>query len=163
MGATVVKQWFDQYYNILCNYAFGILQDRDASEDVVQGLFLHLLEHEPTQVQHPKAFLIRSTHSRCIDFLRKKNVEEKTIIFWQEKMSDETNWEQKMDAFSIKELIFESIRHLPPQCSHIFVLAKIEGFSYQEIAEKLELSVKTIENQMGKALKLVRTHLKDKI
>jgi RNA polymerase sigma-70 factor (ECF subfamily) len=73
------------------------------------------------------------------------------------------NIEDKIEHFRIAERIKTSIRQLPSRCSTIFALSKLEGLSNKEIADRLNISVKTVENQMTKAYKLLRQYLKDLI
>jgi RNA polymerase sigma factor (sigma-70 family) len=92
--------------------------------------------------------------NKALERIRAKKVQ--ILPFENEKYVVTDYKEENSDNFMLKEKIYQSIRQLPKQCQLIFVKAKIDGLSYKEIAVDLGLSVKTIENQMSKALKLVK-------
>ena len=67
----------------------------------------------------------------------------------------------RLAVSELKQKIDDALEALPPGCRQVFRLSRMDGLSYKEIADLLEISVKTVENQMGKALKLMRIHLAD--
>jgi len=77
-------------------------------------------------------------------------------------MSSSINIDDEADKYVLKEKLFNSIRQLPPKCRDVFTMSKINGLTYSEIANELGISPKTVENQMGRALRLLREIMKTK-
>jgi RNA polymerase sigma-70 factor (family 1) len=157
------KQLFFKEYNSLCNYAYTILSDRTDAEDIVQDTFIKLWEKRPElsqQANQAKYYLITAVKNNCISFLRKKNnrptiaIEENTL----QTLPSSLNTLQEHERYAL--LLQQALDQLPPQCQHIFRLSRFGQLTYQQIANEMELSVKTVENQMGKALKILRAFLK---
>lgn len=153
------KQLFSELYQPLCNHAYKYLQDRDESEDVVQELMIKIWETRKDLLSEKslKYYLFIAVKNRCITLLRKKNymldIDEMSIDIAEE--IPETK--PLPDA---NQLIEKAFNGIPPKCLEIFKLSRIEKLSYKQIAEKLEISVKTVENQMGKAIKHIREFVK---
>lgn len=160
MSEQLFKALFDAYYTSLCNYAFAIVHEKQAAEDVVQQLFLELWESKKYQkLEQPERFFLRSTKFKCIDFLRKSE---------KHQFSDTQEAADKADTHVIGELQEEDVLpflhfladRLPPKTKEVFLLSRQKGYSYKEIAQHLGISVKTVENQMSRALKKMRELLK---
>ncbi|TND07841.1 MAG: RNA polymerase, sigma-24 subunit, ECF subfamily [Bacteroidetes bacterium] len=152
---------FRAYYQPLSRYASGLLGDRDAAEEVVQQLFCRLWEkRENFQVSGSlKSYLFRAVHNAVMNEIKHEKVKQ---AYMQNQVHDRPQQEQPGSALQAKELegkIQAAIGELPEHCRHVFRLSRFEGLSYREIAEVLGISVKTVENQMGKALKTLRIRL----
>ncbi len=151
---------FKKMYTPLCNYANSIIQDYHSAEDVVQSLFVDFWEKKDTlEVAKDKIenYLVRSVKFKCIDHQRKKSVHLKyeTEIRYTKDDDDE-------DPVEInKEAIYLAIAQLPEKTKAVFIDGKLNGLSYEEIAEKLNISKKTVENQMGRAFRHLRKILKE--
>ncbi len=151
---------FNTYYSPLCNYASKIVKDNNASEDIVQSLFIQLWENEKIDsIENPEHFLLRSTKFKCIDFLRKQ----KTLK--EVELNDYLNL-QAVDSLDLDEEDIEPLLHyfaskLPPKTRTVFLLSRQSGLTYGEIAEEENISIKTVETHMSKALKNMRILLKD--
>lgn len=150
------KYLFDQYYNPLCNYVAHTFNADAEAEDIVMDVFTHIwsLNGKFEDISNPKSYLFKSVHNKALERIRAKKVQ--ILPFETEKYVVTDYKEENSDNFMLKEKIYQSIRQLPKQCQLIFVKAKIDGLSYKEIAVDLGLSIKTIENQMSKALRLVK-------
>jgi RNA polymerase sigma-70 factor (family 1) len=155
------KYLFDQYYNPLCNYVSITFKNAVDAEDVVMDVFTHIwsTSDKIDTLQTPKSYLFKSVHNKALEKIRAKKVE--ILSFDAQKIVVVDYKEENADNFLLKEKIYNSIRQLPKQCQLIFVKAKIDGLSYKEIAADLNLSIKTIENQMSKALKILRASVKN--
>lgn len=151
---------FREFYNPLCNYAFSILKDRSLSEDTVQDVFTKLWDKkDQLEIDSVKSYLFKSTKNKAIEKLRQqKRSSEHNETIRSTTYVNETH-EDQADKYLLKEKLFNSIRQLPPKCQEIFVLSKMNGLTYSEIADDLQLSVKTVENQIGRALRLLRTKM----
>ncbi len=149
------------HHNALCNFAFSILDDKDMAKDVVQDVFLNLWQKRDqlnidTDV---KSYLFTSTRNKCIEFIRKMKLVKKYEDFVRQTQSNEFNIEEDADKYMRKERLYASIRQLPPKCKEVFLMSKQNGLTYSEIADELSISPKTVENHMGRALRLLREML----
>lgn len=155
-----IELLFHTHYSPLCNFALKIVGDFHAAEEIVQNLFIDIWEKDKfSEVSSFERYLLRSTKYRCYDFLRKQNrqvpideVKDHSIGFSDEKDLNEEDIEPLLHYFAAK---------LPPKTREVFLLSRESKRSYKEIAEELDLSVKTVENQMGRALRMMRALLKE--
>jgi len=152
------EQIFREYYNSLANYAYSILKNRQDAEDVAQDVFIRLWKNQP-DIMHTdriKFYLLTATKNGCISLLRKQagkhTVEPEAAHL---AAAPETTPADKSD---INTIINNALALLPPQCLVIFKLSRFGKLTYQQIADELGLSVKTVENQMGKALRILREY-----
>lgn len=161
MTKNEFQELFNRFYSPLCNYAFAILKDHDEAEDVVQGIFVDFWKKENKQdidVEYER-YLIRAIKFKCIDYQRKEVVKRKyeSEAIHTGSISEE---EPKDENPKLKELLHLAIGSLPEKTREVFMMAKLDGLSYNEISEHLKISPKTVENQMGRAFKLLREKLK---
>jgi RNA polymerase sigma-70 factor, ECF subfamily len=158
------EQVFRLYYERLCNYANTLVRDMDEAEEVVQSMFLKLWEkREALAISSSlKSYLYRAVHNTCLN--RVKHEQVKREYASQNAGQLQQNFSQASDLAIQNELegrIAEAIEGLPEQCRAVFKLSRFEDLKYSEIAEHLGISVKTVENQMGKALRVLRAQLAD--
>lgn len=160
------KKLFEQYYNPLCNFASTILHSRIKAEDAVQDVFIKMWQKKDTVggLENVKAYLFTATKNKCFEYLRKLKLERKLSEENESRleMSSSINIDDEADKYVLKEKLFNSIRQLPPKCRDVFTMSKINGLTYSEIAIELGISPKTVENQMGRALRLLREIMKTK-
>lgn len=160
------KQLFEQYYNPLCNFANSILYDSVKAEDAVQDVFVKMWQKKESidGLENIKSYLFRATKNKCIEYLRKLKLDQKLSEENARRIevSSSINTDDEADKYLLKEKLFKSIRQLPPKCRNVFTLSKINGLTYNEIAEELDISSKTVENQMGRALRLLREMMNTK-
>ncbi len=152
---------FDGYYAALCFFAAKYLGDMDLSRSLVQQVFVDLwIKREKIDVSSSvKAYLYRSAKNRCIDHLRKeKNTSE---ISESVENLRQMPFHDLLEEAELNDRINTSINKLPEKCREIFLLCRFEGLKYAEIAQNLNISVKTVEMQMGIALKKLRESLSD--
>lgn len=164
-GQTIAfEMLFKTYYQPLCRYANSFLKDPDETEEIVQAAFIGLWEKRKTiSIESSlKSYLYRAIRNSCLNQLKHEQVKQRYMA--QEAVKEEVH-SQPADHLSIhselEEKIKAAIQTLPDQCRLIFTMSRFEELKYQEIADQLNLSVKTVENQMGKALKLMRAQLKE--
>lgn len=154
---------FKAYQTALCNVAYNMVLDRDTAKDIVQEVFIQLWRNKDSIEFGPaiKGYLFKATTHLSLNYLQK---EKKTQKFSNEiKSQFDESANHNYESVEIKEMEFrirEAIEKLPPKCKAIYLLSRHEGLSYKQIAEHLELSPKTIENQMGIALEKLRNALK---
>lgn len=153
---------FHAYYEGLCQYAFTLLRDMDDAEDVVQSMFLKIWEKRQTlNITHTiKSYLYKSVYHQCINQFDHRAVRVK----FQERVSVEKSQSvQHPEVFphELEERIVAVIKTLPKQCRTIFMMSRYQEMKYSEIAKELDISVNTIENQISKALRILRAHFND--
>jgi RNA polymerase sigma-70 factor (ECF subfamily) len=155
---------FKTHYKSLHAYAFTMLKDEDEAEEMVQQVFFKLWERsEHLSFSGPiAAYLYRAVHNESLNFLKHQKVKASHQLHVAYSMKNKTEHEQgKMMRKELENKFREALNELPEQCRTVFQLSRFEDMKYKEIADKLDISVKTVENHMGKALKLLRTKLVD--
>lgn len=160
----VYQGLFKSHYAELVLYAMRFVQDLDNAEEIVQDIFFNLWENRKntTIKLSLKSYLYRAVKNTCLNLLKHQKVEERyREYFSRELQHDELNADNWMVETELSDKITAAIEKLPPERKKVFVLSRFEELKYREIAEKLNLSIKTVENQMGKALKFLREELKD--
>ncbi len=152
------KTIFDTYYNPLCNFCYKYLKDEGDVEDVVQDVLVKLWQNkEKIHLQKDvKYYLFTSVKNKAIELIRSRKRKGEIL----QTLIPEKNYEEPVgddaDKTILKEKLYNSIRQLPPKCQEIFVLNKVNGLTYNEISEDLNISPKTVDNQMRRAFKLLR-------
>lgn len=154
---------FNNYYASLCIYANRMLNDDEKAEEIVQNLFVNLWsKRKNLDVESSlKYYLFRSVRNHCLNQLQHLKIREKYAQKVIENQDIEIHDHDYFIEVDLAKKIQESIESLPEKRRQIFKLSREEGLKYKEIAEKLNLSVKTVEAQMGLALKQLREKLKD--
>ena len=152
---------FDRFYTPLCFFASKYVSDLDLARSLVQQFFVDLwVKREKLDIHSsPKSYLYRSVKNRCIDYLRTRK---KTIPVSMNGENDSSvPFQDLVEEAEINEKLNRAINQLPEKCREIFVLCRFENMKYSEIAKHLNISVKTVEMQMGIALKKLRQSLSD--
>lgn len=160
-----VKQFeslFRSSYVSLVKYARSILKDQDTAEEIVQDLFYTIWkDKEKINIESSlNGYLFRSVHNKCLHLLQHKKIIERhaeEMTYRQPEIQ-----ENPSDILHYKELqakVARILEKLPERCGKIFYMSRFEGLKYNEIAEKLSVSVKTVESNMGRALKEFRKAL----
>jgi RNA polymerase sigma-70 factor, ECF subfamily len=153
---------FEKYYKELCITAHFIVNDKDEAEEIVQGLFVKIWEQREflsinTSI---KSYLNTSVKNSCKNHLAHQKIKKQ----YQTSLLNHSQYIGREGLFTdpiLLERIQSSIESLPPKCKEIFQLNRFKGYKYKEIAEKLNISQKTVEAQMGKALSTLYQALKE--
>jgi RNA polymerase sigma-70 factor, ECF subfamily len=153
---------FRSSYVSLVRYAKTLIKDHDTAEEIVQDLFFKLWQNkENINIESSlNGYLFRSIHNSCLHHIEHVKVIQKHSVEMSYKPEDTS--ENPDDVLNYKELqerIARILERLPERCGRIFCMSRFEGLKYSEIAEKLSVSVKTVEANMGKALKEFRKAL----
>lgn len=157
------EQCFHEHYEGLHRYAYTLLRDHDEAKDAVQAVFINWWEKKDriTIRQSAKAFLYTAVYNYCSNRFRHDKVKKTYADHYTRSATLGVMTDPY--AESPREILFEkvaaAIEDLPPQCKLIFRKSRFEEKKYAEIAEELGLSVKTVEVQVGKALKRLRESL----
>ncbi len=158
---AMFEQVFKEHFKGLHAYAFTIVRDDADAEEIVQNVFYKLWERREQmgELQSVNAYLYRSVYNESLNYLKHQKVK---MAYQSHSANHTPQFAGANDNASVKELegrIQAALNDLPEQCRTVFQLSKFEELKYREIAERLGISVKTVENQMGKALKILRTKL----
>jgi len=150
----------------LCYFAQKYVKDFETAREIVQDAFISLWEKRETiDMERPvKSYLTMIIHNKCTNYLR-DNRKFDTYILNIENLLDvpENEGSDSLVEEELKQKIEASIAELPEKCREVFVLNRYENLKYLEIADKLQISVKTVETQMSKALKHLRISLAEYI
>lgn len=156
------EEVFRANYGRLADYARGLVGSQDAAEDVVQEVFVTLWTKRGS-VSSPDnlvAYLFRSVRNRGLNFLRHQRL---VTDFRSRKAAEGVPQAAPADREAvdaeIAEALAAAVDALPPRCREVFQLSRERGLTYPEIAETLGISIKTVETQMGRALKAIRARL----
>lgn len=155
---------FITYYKDLVLFATNYTHEIDTAQEIIQDTFLKLWEdHDEIDIKISlKSYLLKTVQNRCIDWLRHVKVQQK---FKDESLINSIDYEFNADTYiinsEIEGLIRDALNKIPPEFSQAYRMHRHEGLKYQEIAEKLNVSVRTVEVRIGKALSALRNELHD--
>lgn len=137
----------------------------DIAREIVQDLFVKLYEKRLSISidVSVKSYLYRSVYNSCINYLNQRNMHEKHIrnISFEKEKEEDTDPENEIMAVDLQRKIYEIIENLPAKCRKIFKMNRFEGLKNEEIAQILNLSKRTVETQISKALKILKNKLSD--
>ena len=150
------EEIFNRYYSSLVFFAVTFLNDKDLAKSIVQEVFVKLWEKRTgLEIRSLKSYLMVSARNRCHNELKRQGV---IRTFRKGNKAKNEEWPRFGEDLYLKK-IYEVIEELPPARQKILKMKLIDGLKYKEIAEKLSISPKTVEVQMGKALKYLREKL----
>lgn len=156
------NELFRRYYTPLCRYALKITQSENAAEEAVQFIYIKLWDsrHKLEVSQSVASYLFKAVRLKIYENYRSLKIKakhEEEFINQQDYITSETHSEP--DNYELACLIWNAVDQLPDKCAEIFRLSRDEGLTYNEIAQHLNISAKTVENQMGIAFKKLRETL----
>ncbi len=156
------EKLFREHFNGLTYFAITFVKDDEAAREIVQEAFLNLWERrEEIDLSRPvKSYLSTTVRNRCLNHLRNNRKFSKELLDIEQ--ATENNFFEQPDKLveaEIRAKIARSIDELPEKCREIFVMSRSGNLKYHEIAHKLQISVKTVETQMSKALQHMRLRL----
>ena len=152
------EQVFRMYFPGLKKFAQKYLRAPDQAGEVVQEVFVQLWEKRENLELNTsvKSYLFRAVSNRCLNQIRNQKIRSQHHEIMGSQQQEGT-FEDTAVVNDLRQHLYEGIGQLPEQCARIFRLSRFEGLTYKEIAARLEISPKTVEVQMGKALKRLRT------
>jgi RNA polymerase sigma-70 factor (ECF subfamily) len=157
-----LESLFRNHYIGLCRFANGYVKDQEAAKEIVQDAFVNLWEKRNTiDLSKPvKSYLFTTVRNKCLNYLR-DNKKFSSDLLALENLSNEGMFDQpdKLVESDIRSQIDRAIDELPEKCREIFKLSRYQHLKYQQIADQLHISVKTVETQMSKALQHMRSRL----
>jgi len=155
---------FKKYYKHVYGFAGYYIDDKEACHDIVQDIFGHLWEMRNTLkiTGSVKSYLFVSTKNACLNYLKKQSAKRRAI---SELFDADDYLNDGYDIVFSNELklkLDSIMQKLPPQCREIFHLSRFKGMKHKEIADKLNISPKTVETQIYRALKVFKSNLQEK-
>jgi RNA polymerase sigma-70 factor (ECF subfamily) len=152
---------FRRFYAPLIAFARSKTNAKEIAEEIVQNVFAELWERRETipLKTEIKQYLFSVVKNDCYDFARHQKVEQRYLDYLSKHQDESFEFFDTLVDEDFQKLINEVYNSLPEQCRNIFYMSRLEEMSYKDISIKLGISIKTVENQVGKALKLVRQHL----
>ena len=159
------KLLFNRYYFSLTRFAWRYTKSEAIAEELVQDLFTEIWEQRQTWTVYGRLrpFLYRVMKEKSLNYLKHIKVKQTYDVRWMEHwvesiiLPEEEDKEEQMQLF--RQALIRAIEDLPPRCKMIYKLHKYDGLTYQEIAEVMDISKKTVESQMTRAIKLLRKRL----
>ncbi|RQP11842.1 MAG: RNA polymerase sigma-70 factor [Parapedobacter sp.] len=159
---SVFEEAFKSNFKALHAYSYTVLQDEAMAEEIVQTVFLKLWESRERMAIHTslRAYLYKSVYNESLNYLKHKKVQrkymEEAMVAYKQQQAQEADADNEL-----QKQLQRALRQLPEKCRTVFQLSRFEELKYQEIGDKLGISLKTVEAHMGKALKLLRVQLAD--
>jgi RNA polymerase sigma-70 factor (ECF subfamily) len=156
------ERLFKTHFKSLYAYALTIVKNEMVAEEMVQNVFFKIWEKKAgLNLQSPAlAYLYKSVYHESLNYLKHQKVKVAYQSHTAYQLKNQTDQASKKVLLSeLEQQINKALSELPEQCRTIFQMSRFEELKYQEIADQLGLSIKTVENQMGKALKLMRSKL----
>ncbi|MDR1379880.1 MAG: RNA polymerase sigma-70 factor [Tannerella sp.] len=153
---------FMRYYGRLCRYVFGMLENREDSEDAVQELFLNLWDNRgKIEIrENVSGYLFKMAKNITLNHLRSaKNYQ--AMLENQDK-ADSYYEDNPLEADEFRMALYDCIGRLPERSREVFLLHRVKGYRQKDISEKLSVSVKTIKNQIWTSLQKLRKCLESK-
>jgi RNA polymerase sigma-70 factor (ECF subfamily) len=162
-GHEWLEEVFREHYVELCAFVFGYVASDDAAEDIVQDLFLAIWESPDRWKEtgkSPRFLLYVAARNRALDYIKFRRVRERHAENVAETPAHTpATAVENLARQEVQQALDNAIASLPERAREIFLLSREEGLTYREIAERLELSIKTVETQMSRSLKRLRSEL----
>lgn len=156
---------YSKYYNMLCNQVYRILKDSVTAEDIVQDVFFGMWRKRDDLVINTslEAYLKRSCRNRTLNYIRNNHIKWEDEGLLNDQSDNSFTTDQYIEAEDLNLKIQEIISELPEKCGIVFSLSRFEEMSYADIAIELNISVKTVEHHISKALRILREKIYKKI
>lgn len=152
---------FRTWYAPLVRVATYLLHDAGIAEEVVQDVLLEVWRRRETLAfeQEPRRYLMRATRNRALNHVRHQQVAARAAARDVSEEAHAATAPAMVDAAELEVAISQAVATLPDRCRAVFELSRRHGMSYAQIADALDIAPKTVENQMGKALRMLRVAL----
>ena len=164
LDKSTFEQLFRTLFPSLMHFARKYVSDIDTAKDLTHDVFINLREKREINDSGTslKSYLFTSVYNRCMNYIRdQKKFNRDEQVFNIVEQEENNALHDHLEEQELESRIIESLNSLPVKCREIFMLSRFEGIKYAEIAEKMEISVKTVETQISKALRILREKLID--
>ena len=160
-GELAIDLIFRKYYAFLCKSVYRIISDTQITEDLAQEVFYEVWKKRAQLkiTTSLRAYLKRAALNKALNYIRDQKIDFRNAPAKEELVSKTDSIIQELAAENLQAEINAAIDNLPERCRLVFVLSRFEEMSYRQIAEQLDVSMKTVENQISKALKSLRIAL----
>lgn len=154
-----LQQLYDEHQPSLLSFATFLAGNREDALEIVNDVFISLWQNRNSfkEIKSIKSYLFSSVKNRSINHIRKKKLEVTNL--WPENEQSTFRADAVIEEKEHQTALENLMNELPPRCRQVFAMSRIDQLSYAEIAELLDISIKTVESQMGKALKLFRKRM----
>jgi RNA polymerase sigma-70 factor, ECF subfamily len=155
------ERLFRHYYPLLVAFAIRYVNDREAAREIVQDFFVKLFERRQSLIIETsvKSYLYRSVHNYCINHINQKAIHDRHIRNLELDREVTEDPDSAIRNSELQQRIHDVVEQLPSKCRKIFRMNRYEGLKNEEIAEALNLSKRTVETQISKALRILRAKL----
>lgn len=153
---------FKEYYSNLCRFGWRYVKSKAVAEEVVQDVFTYIWENRSDwkPLGTVRGYLYKSVKHRAIDYLKHQQVADQYLDLMKAEINYVTiDINDEQEEANLRESIAKAIENLPERGKMVFKLHRYDGLSYKEIAQVMDISVKTVENQMTRVFKLLRQDL----
>ncbi|MBD1428880.1 RNA polymerase sigma-70 factor [Sphingobacterium litopenaei] len=161
---SAFQELYNRYWDKIFASCNNRLQDVEAAEDIVQDIFISLWQHPNLpQIQNLSAYLFQATKFSVIKYLNRISRYDSInpLEFGVLDRLDQMDLNEALNYKEMHYILMQGVEQLPPQTKLIFRYSRIDHLNSKEIAEKLEISPRTVENQISKALKVLRKILRN--
>ena len=158
---AALKDLFQEYYSLVCQSIHRFIRDHATTEDLAQEVFLRFWEkrHSINVTSSLSAYLRRMAMNEALGYLRRNKRYEEDEFVPENETETSPSAEEAYLHEELQESVAAAINSLPPKCRTVLQLSRYEELTYKEIADQMGISVKTVENQMSKALRVLRERL----
>ena len=162
---TDFEQLFKTHFQHLCHFAYQYISDQDSARDITQKVFINLWENRENinPEKSIRSYLFTSVRNRCLNHIRDQKKYRSKVLDLDINDFEFAFEEDHLAVEELKNKIVEAMATLPEKCRIVLEMSRYKGIKYNEIAEELNISVKTVEAHMSKALKTLKHHLEDYI
>ncbi|WP_438711986.1 RNA polymerase sigma-70 factor [Aquimarina muelleri] len=161
------KILFELYYSKLLYVAQNYVSNKEDAEEIVQDVFVKIWKKRKSISANINGYMFKVTKNSCLDYLRSQKTKLSSVNNTLQ-LEAFLNYKALADDISssiiekeLEQKILRSINLLPEKCKEVFIKSRIDGLKNKEISGELDISVKTVENHMSKALKHMRLHLRE--
>lgn len=160
LDQALFEQLFKKHFGHLVNFAVQYVGDQDTAQDITQKVFIRLWESREkiNANQNIPSYLFTSVKNRCLNHIRDHKKYRSQVLDLDAGDFDQPV-EESLDMEALKIKIKKALEELPEKCRLVFEMSRYQHMKYKEIAEELEVSQKTVEAHMSKALKILRSRL----
>ena len=153
---------FEKHYENLCRFAYSFTHEADMSQSLVQNVFIKIWEKRFVigEVKNPVAYLTTMVRNQCLDYLKEQQIFERTGQNVK-RSSHDNSTDHAVMANNFEESLVIAISKLPPRCKVAFEYSRFHNLTNKEIASKMDISIKGVEALIGRALKLLKSDLKE--
>jgi RNA polymerase sigma-70 factor (family 1) len=154
---SAFRAFYNHFFVTLLRFSYTLTHSKEIAEEITNDVFMHCWQKRDSlsHIKNPQVYLFVVAKNKAIDHLRKQAASRQVFFSEEEKMeiAFDSNPEQLMISAEMIRKMEYAIQQLPPKCRMVFTLIKQNGMKYKEVASVLNLSVKTVENQLSIAMK----------